>query len=62
MLPIEFQVGSGEEVKKQIFKMAALKAILDFGSEQFKLFLISMSLKCFLPSFKSTGLLVQEKK
>ena len=38
MLPSKFGVnwpfGSGEEAKK-IFKMAAMAAILDFGSERF---------------------------
>ena len=37
-------------------------AILDFQSEQFKLFLIYKSPQCFLLSFESTGLSVQEKK
>ena len=37
-------------------------AILDFLSERFKLFLIYQSPQCFLPSFESFGLLVQEKK
>ena len=42
--------------------MAAMAAILDFLSEQFLLFFIYKSTQCFLPSFKSIGLLVQEKK
>ena len=42
--------------------MAATVAILDFRSVWFKLFLIYKSSQCFIPSFKSTGLLVQEKK
>ena len=42
--------------------MAAIAAILDFRSEQFQLFLIYKSPKCFLPSFESIGLSVQEKK
>ena len=39
-----------------------MAVILDFQSEQFKLILIYKSSRCFLPSFKSIGLLVQEKK
>ena len=42
--------------------MAAIAAILDFGSEQFKLFSIYKSPWCFLPCFESIGLSVQEKK
>ena len=43
--------------------MAAMVAILDLQSEQFWLFFfISKSPQCFLPSFKSTGPSVQEKK
>ena len=38
MLPSKFRViwpfGSGEEVKKKIFKMAAIAAVLDFRSER----------------------------
>ena len=41
--------------------MATMAAILDFPSEPFYLFLIYMSRRCFLPSFESVGLLVQEK-
>ena len=48
--------------KKKSFKMAAMEAILDFRSTQFKLFQIYKSPKCFLPSFESNGLSVQEKK
>ena len=39
-----------------------MAAILDFQSEQFYPFLIYKSPHCFLPSFESIGLLVQEKK
>ena len=39
-----------------------MAAILDFGSGRFLLFLIYKSPQCFLPSFKSIGLSVQEKK
>ena len=42
--------------------MAVMAAILDFQSEQFWLFLIYKSPRCFLPSFESIGLLVQEKR
>ena len=66
MLPTNFRVnwpfGSGKEVKKKSFKMAAMTAILDFWPERFKLFLIYKSPQCFLPSFESIGLSVQEKK
>ena len=42
--------------------MAAMVAILDFRSEQFKLFLIYKSPRCFLSSFKSTELWVQKEE
>ena len=42
--------------------MAATTAILDFQSKQFKLLKIYKSPECFLPSFESNGLSVQEKK
>ena len=42
-----------EKKRKTDFKMAAMLAILDFGSEQFQLFFIYRSARCFLPSFKS---------
>ena len=46
--------------------MATMAAILDFWLERFYLFiylfLIYKSPLCFLPSFKSIGLSVQEKK
>ena len=42
--------------------MAATEAILDFRLGGFYLFLIYKTPQCFLPSFESTGLLVQEKK
>ena len=48
--------------KKKGFKMAAMAAILDFRSKQFKLFYIYESPQCFLPSFESNGLSVQEKR
>ena len=48
--------------EKQIFKMAATAAILDFWPEQLSFFLIYKSPRCFLPSFESIGLSVQEKK
>ena len=47
--------------QKQIFRMDTMAAILDFWLEWFMLFLIYKSPRCFLPSFKSTGLLVQKK-
>ena len=48
--------------EKKSFNMADMTAILDFRAKQFKLFLIYKSPKCFLPSFESNGLSVQEKK
>ena len=48
--------------EKKSFKMAAMMAILDFRSKQFKLFQIYKSPKCFLPSFESNDFSVQEKK
>ena len=48
--------------EKLIFKMVAMAAILDFRSARFSLFLIYKSPRCFLPSFKSISLSVQEKK
>ena len=35
---------------------------MDFQSEQFQLCLMYKSPRCFIPSFKSTGLSVQKKK
>ena len=48
--------------KKSIFKMATMAAILDLQLAQFSLLLIYKSPQCFLPSFQSTALSVQEKK
>ena len=67
MLPTNFQInwpfGSGKKAKKKEFQeMAAMAAILDFRSKQFKPFLICKSPQCFLPSLESNGLSVQEKK
>ena len=43
--------------------MAEVAASLDLGSEQLSNFIfIFKSPRCFLPSFKSIGLSVQEKK
>ena len=42
--------------------MVVMAAILDLLLERFYLFLNSKSPWCFLPSFKSVGILVQEKK
>ena len=39
-----------------------MAASLDLQSARFKLFLIYESPQCFLPSFESTGLSVQEKR
>ena len=54
---LAFWFGRGE--KQKIFKMAAMLAILDFRSEWIRIY---KSPRCFLPSFKSIGLLVQEKQ
>ena len=53
---------SSRRREKQIFKMVTMEAILDFQLEQFQLFFIYKSPRCFLPSFKPIGLLVQEEK
>ena len=45
-----------------IFKMAAMETILDFRSELFLAIFNLQSPRCFLPTFKSIGLLDQEKK
>ena len=42
--------------------MATTAAILDFESERFQLFLMYKSPECFLLSFESIGLSVQERK
>ena len=39
-----------------------MTAIFDFRSEQFYVFLIYKSPRCFLPSYKSVGPSVQEKR
>ena len=54
-VPRKTTVGTLREKKK-------MAAILDFRSVRFMLFLIYKSSQCFLPSFKSIGFLVQEKK
>ena len=62
MFGVSWPLGSREEVQN-IFKMAAMVAILDFRSKWFKLFLIYKSQ--FLPTkflWKSIGLSVLEKK
>ena len=48
--------------EKKTFKMDAMAAIWDFLSQQFELFFIYKSPRCFLPSFESNGISVQEKK
>ena len=45
---VNWPFGSGEEAKHS-FKMVAMEAILDFLTEQVKLFLIYKSPQCFLP-------------
>ena len=60
MLPTKFQVnwpfGAGEEVKNRFSRW--ISDPNDFGF----FFFINKSPRCFLPSFKSIGLLVQKKK
>ena len=62
MLPTKFRVkwllGLGEEAKNRFSRW--LSWIYD--RHDFSYFLIYKSPKCFLPSFESTGLSVQEKK
>ena len=48
--------------EKHIFKMVAIAAILDFGSNDFCRFLLLKTPQCFLSSFKSIGLSFQEKR
>ena len=65
MPPTKFRVNWSfiqEKTRKIDFQVAAMAATLDFRSEWFYLFLIYKSPQYFLPSFESTGLLVQEKK
>ena len=54
--------GFRSKSEKQIFKMAAMAAILDFRSTRFQLFLIYKSSWCFLACLESIGLSVQEEK
>ena len=61
MLPTKFRV-NWPSVQEQKRKRDFASGLLDFRSEQFKLFLIYKSPQCFLPSFQSTGCLVQEKR
>ena len=60
-LQVNWPFGSGEKRKIDV-QDGARAVILDFQSERFYLFLFYKSTPCFLPSFKSTGLLVQEMK
>ena len=65
ILPINFEsIGLSVQGKssKQIFKKDAMASIWDFLSQRYELFFIYKSPRCFLPSFKSTGLSVQKKK
>ena len=57
-LPFWFRRNSS----KQIFKMDTMAAILDFLLQQFELFFIYKSPRCFLPSLESIGLSVQKKE
>ena len=62
ILPSQWPTWISDRNDFSSFKMVAMVAILDFRLEQFQLYLIYKSSCCFLPSFKSTGLLVQKKK
>ena len=65
ILPMNFEsvaLSVQGKSSKQIFKMDAMAAVWDFLSQRFELFFIYQSLRCFLPSFESTGLSVQKKK
>ena len=61
ILRTKFRV-SVPENSKDIFRMAAMTAILDFQTERFSYFFIYKSTQYFLPSFESAGLSVQKKK
>ena len=65
ILPMNFEncpFGSGEKVQNKIFNMATIAAIWDFLLQRFELFLLYKSPRCFVPSFKSIGLSVHQKK
>ena len=66
MLPTKFQVnwpfGSEEEAKNRFSRWAPWRPAWISDRNDFSYFLINMSPRCFLPNFKSIGLLVQEKK
>ena len=65
MLPTEFQVnwpfGSGVEAKNRISRWPPRRSSWISDRNNFSFFDIQVT-PCFLPSFKSVGLLVQEKK
>ena len=65
MLPSKFRVnrpfGSGEEAKNRFSKWPPWRPS-NFRLERVELILIFALPRCFLPSFRSVGLLVQEKK
>ena len=66
MLPTQVQVnrpfGSGEEVKNRFSRRPPWLPSWMSNRNDFTFFLIYKSPWCFLPSFKSTSLSVQEKK
>ena len=66
MLPTEFQVnwlfGSGDEAKNIFSRWSSRLPSLNYDRNDLKLFLFYKSPRCFLPSFKSIGFAVQEKK
>ena len=64
ILPMNKSIALSVQKKKfkHIFKITAMAAIWDFLLQQFELFLIYKSPRCFLPSFESIGLSVPKKK
>ena len=66
MLPTKFQVNwplcSGEEAKNRFSRWQPWQPSWISNRNDFSNFFIYKSPRCFLPSFKSIGLSVQEKK
>ena len=66
MLPTQLQVnwpfGSGEEAKNRFSTWPPRQPSWISDQNDFSYFFIYKSPRCFLPSFNSIGLLVQEKK
>ena len=66
MLPTKFRIswlfGSGEEAKNRFSRWPSWRPSWISDRNDFSYFFIYKSPRCFLPSFESIGLLVQEKK